>query len=482
MLQHSRQPLTSRQQRQLWQQRRRSHQTRRAMRKQQLLQQRAQQIQPQGRSRSTRERRVLTATARAPRSSRLPQRDVFAGQSSIRPAASRVTSSRVAPRHRPRVQSKHLGWFAYLTRLMIVGSGVAAITGTVLTIIAPERHLPQSQSQSQSVASSFSSASRTTSPLSTAKPGPESSASPKTFGPPANDVPTSLFYRWSQEPRFNRLIREGQELSQVEQQIRQWSASQTELKPALFFLNPETGDYIDINGAQSISAASTIKIPVLLAFFEEVDAGNIDLDESLVMRKDLVATEAGSMQYQTVGTQFSALETAEYMIAISDNTATNMLIDRLGGAEKLNQRFQAWGLKHTELRNPLPDLEGTNTVSPQDMAALMLKLTDETLLSSASREQALAILRQTVTNTLLPQGLEEDAQIAHKTGDIGSVVGDIGLIEMPNGQQYVAAILVQRPHNDPRAQELIRKISKLTYQTFRQQADSPSTSSTELGH
>jgi len=471
VLQHSRQPLTSRQQRQLWQQRRRSHQTRRALRKQQLLQQRAQQRQPQGRSHPVRERRALRATTRVSSSSQLPRRELSVGRSSIKP-----TVSRVDPQRRPRVRSKHLGWFSYLTRLMVVGSGVAAITGTVLTIIAPERHLPQSRSQS--VVSSFSSTSRTAQPPNAAKPEP--SAPPKTFAPPANDAPTSLFYRWSQEPRLTRLMREGQELSEAEQQIRQWSATQKELTPALFFLNPETGDYLDINGAQTISAASTIKLPVLLAFFEDVDAGNIDLDEPLVMRKDLVATEAGSMQYQAVGTQFSALETAEYMIAISDNTATNMLIDRLGGAEKLNQRFQTWGLKHTELRNPLPDLEGTNTVSPQDMAALMLKLTDETLLSAASREQALAILRQTVTDTLLPQGLDEDAQIAHKTGDIGSVVGDVGLIEMPNGQQYVAAILVQRPHNDPRAQELIRKISKLTYRTFRQQANSPSTPSTEL--
>ncbi|ABW26825.1 beta-lactamase, putative [Acaryochloris marina MBIC11017] len=268
---------------------------------------------------------------------------------------------------------------------------------------------------------------------------------------------------------MQRLVREGQELTTIKRQIQAWSAAQSELKPAMFFLNPSTGEYLDINGAKSISAASTIKIPVLLAFFEDVDAGIIDLDEPLVMRPDLVASEAGSMQYEPVGTTFSALDTAEYMIAISDNTATNMLIDRLGGAEKLNQRFKSWGLKHTTIRNPLPDLEGTNTISPQDMAALMLKLKDEDLLSSTSREQALDILRQTVTNTLLPQGIEKDADIAHKTGDIGSVVGDIGLIDMPNGQHYVAAILVQRPHNDPRAQELIRKISKLTYKTFRKQ-------------
>lgn len=468
MLQHARQPLTSRQQRQLWQQRRRAHQTRRAMRKQQLLQQRVQ-VHPERRLDQRRDR-PTQATHQVGQSSRLRQGGRAIGKSSLKNAANRP-----APRCRPRVQSKGLGWFTYLTRLMIVGSGVAAITGTVLTIIDPDQTPPPSRPQSAT--SSFSSLtahSPLSSELAQGQPAP-----PKTFDPQP-EVPTSLFYRWSQEPRLTRLMREGQELSQIEQQIRQWSAAQKELTPVMFFLNPDTGDYLNIKGEQSVSAASTIKIPVLLAFFEDVDAGKITLDEPLVMRKDLVATEAGSMQYQPVGTQFSALETAEYMIAISDNTATNMLIDRLGGADQLNQRFQSWGLKHTAIRNPLPDLEGTNTVSPQDMAALMLKLTDETLLSPTSREQALAILRQTVTDTLLPQGLDKDAKIAHKTGDIGSVVGDIGLIEMANGQRYVAAILVQRPHNDPRAQELIRKISKLTYQTFRQNAQSQSTASTEL--
>ncbi len=445
MLQHSRQSLTSRQQRQLWQQRRRMHQTRRAMRKQ-LVQ------QTQHRAPSKRLRGPSPQTKRSPGISRKPaQRNAPAPKASIR-----------ATRSRSRNRSSSWGWFVYLTRLAIVGSGVAAIAGTILTVLDPTPN--SSPSRSPAVSSALAPVPLKTGTITNS----EQLVQPKTFDTQP-DGPQSLFYRWSQEPRMKRLVREGQELSTIKRQIQKWSAAQSELKPAMFFLNPSTGEYLDINGAKSISAASTIKIPVLLAFFEEVDAGTIDLDESLVMRQDLVASEAGSMQYEPVGTTFSALDTAEYMIAISDNTATNMLIDRLGGAEKLNQRFKSWGLKHTAIRNSLPDLEGTNTISPQDMAALMLKLKDEDLLSSTSREQALAILRQTVTNTLLPQGIDKDADIAHKTGDIGSVVGDIGLIDMPNGQHYVAAILVQRPHNDPRAQELIRKISKLTYKTFRKQ-------------
>jgi beta-lactamase class A len=270
----------------------------------------------------------------------------------------------------------------------------------------------------------------------------------------------------SQEPQLQ--LRSDRELTTIKAEIQQLAAAQPGLTPGLFFYSPESGAFLDIAGDQPISAASTIKVPILIAFFQAVDAGKVHLNQPLVMRKDLVATEAGVMQYEPVGTQFSALETAELMITISDNTATNMLIDLLGGAKVLNSQFKAWGLTETAIQNQLPDLEGTNTISPKDLSMLMYLLSQGKLVSKASRDRALDILRQTVTDTLLPQGIAPEATIAHKTGDIGSVVGDTGLIEMPNGQRYVATVMVRRPHNDPRAQELIRAISRLTYDAFSQ--------------
>jgi beta-lactamase class A len=60
------------------------------------------------------------------------------------------------------------------------------------------------------------------------------------------------------------------------------------------------------------------------------------------------------------------------------------------------------------------------------------------------------------------------ATIAHKTGDIGSLVGDVGLVDMPNGKRYVAVAMVKRPHNNSEAKELIRQISRAVYQQFSQ--------------
>jgi beta-lactamase class A len=69
--------------------------------------------------------------------------------------------------------------------------------------------------------------------------------------------------------------------------------------------------------------------------------------------------------------------------------------------------------------------------------------------------------------------LDKDAVISHKTGDIGSSLGDAGLIDMPNGKRYVAAVMVKRPHNDPQARELIQKISREIYQYLKQPPPPP---------
>jgi beta-lactamase class A len=255
----------------------------------------------------------------------------------------------------------------------------------------------------------------------------------------------------------------GQELTGLEPQIKALMARYSFLETGMYFLDLDTGNYVDINGDRVFPAASTIKLPILIAFFQDLDAGKVRLNETLVMRDDLIASGSGEMQDEPVGTKFSVKTTINNMITISDNTATNMIIDRLGGIAKLNQRFRSWGLKDTVIRNMLGDFQGTNKTSSKDMVRLLALLADGKLLSPSSREQALDILRRTQTRTLLPAGLGPKADIAHKTGDIGFLIGDAGLIAMPNGKRYLAGIYVIRPYNDTRGRDFIRQVSRLVY-------------------
>ncbi len=339
------------------------------------------------------------------------------------PSLSRPTATKPL---RPRTKSSTA--LVYGTRLLILGVGVGVIAGTILSIWDPASHfMAGAQGGKQ-------------------EPVAENKVS----------VPVGADFRLDQE------------ISGLKSDVQALVTQQTGLNAGVLFVDLDTNSYLDLNAAQSFSAASTIKFPVLVAFFQDVDAGKIQLDEMLTMRKDLVTSESGEMQYLPVGTKFSALETANRMITVSDNTATNMLIDRLGGKTLLAQRFQTWGLTTTQIRNPLPDLEGTNTTSAKDLVTLMGMVNDGKLLSLRSRDRLFDIMRHTANKSLLPNGLGEGATIAHKTGDIGSLVGDIGMIDTPNGRRYIAAVLVKRPFNDDRAQELIRQISHTTYKYFSQ--------------
>lgn len=258
----------------------------------------------------------------------------------------------------------------------------------------------------------------------------------------------------------------GKELPDLELKIENLAANYPQLEPEIFLVDLDSKGYVNINGRTPISAASTIKLPILVAFLQDVDSGKIALEEKLTITKELIGGGSGGMQYEQPGTQYTALKTASQMMTVSDNTATNMLIERMGGIEALNQRFMDWGLDATRLRNPLPDLTGTNTTSPEDLGNLLAKIDAGELISLRSRDRLLYIMRNTVRNTLLPQGLNSDALIAHKTGDIKSVLGDVGIIDLPNGKRYIAAVLVKRPDNDPQAKEFIQKMSKVAYDHF----------------
>jgi beta-lactamase class A len=317
--------------------------------------------------------------------------------------------------------------FLYGARLLILGIGIGVLAGTMLSMWDPANRTNANVAQPEKV---------------------------EQVQPPAT-------------------LELNQEIMSLKTELQRIMSQPTDLTSGAMVVDLDTQNYLDINAATAFAAASTIKFPILVAFFQDVDAGKIRLDEPLTMRQELVATEAGDMQYLPVGSQFPALEVAKKMITVSDNTATNMVIDRLGGKDALNQRFQSWGLSNTTVHNLLPDLQGTNTSSPKDMAMLLGVLNKGQLISMRSHERVLEMMRNITNRSMLPQGLSETALIAHKTGDIGSSVGDVGIVDLPNGKRYLITAMVKRPHNDERAIDLVQQISKITYQHFEKAAGVP---------
>ena len=261
---------------------------------------------------------------------------------------------------------------------------------------------------------------------------------------------------------FAGVIPIGREMTALKSQIESLKTKYSYLSPGMFFIDVETGNYLNIDGEKSFAAASTIKLPILVALFQAVDEGKVRLDELLTVRSDLITGGSGELQ-NSPGAQLTVLQTATKMIAISDNTGTNMIIDRLGGKQALNTKFSSWGLRTTVIRNLLGDFAGTNTTSPTDLVRLSALIAKHKLVTESSRSHVLDILNQTENRTLLPAGLGRGAAIAHKTGTLGRLIGDAGIIEMPNGKLYLAGIFVNRSFNDLRARDFVQEVSRLTY-------------------
>ncbi|GAB1541480.1 hypothetical protein NUACC21_41510 [Scytonema sp. NUACC21] len=340
--------------------------------------------------------------------------------------------------------------FGSAVREIRIGSVDSKTTRMVIELapgytVAPENSLIKGDSSSHWIVK-FSSIDRTT---------PENTPSSE------EKIPIQV----SDEFTFAGTVPLNKEMSQLYPSIKKLMSRYSFLSPGMFFLDLETGNYLDIYGEKVFPAASTIKYPILIALFQDVDAGKVKLNETLVLRRDLKAEAAGSgvLQFKPAGTKLSVLETATKMITISDNTATNMIIDRLGGKAKLNQRFRSWGLQNTVIRNLLGDFKGTNTTSAKDLVRLSVLMDNNKLLTNTSRSKAISIMRRVQNRRLLPSGLGKGAVIAHKTGTLGIILGDAGIVELPTGKRYLAGIFVKRPFGDTRAREFISQISKLVY-------------------
>ena len=259
----------------------------------------------------------------------------------------------------------------------------------------------------------------------------------------------------------NPSIRPGSPISELNQALQSLDAEHPTLQLGAVLVDISQRNYAGLRTREVFPAASTIKLAVLVALLESIDRSEVTLQEPLSIQEQLLAGGSGTLKSQPPGTQVSVLEAAELMIVTSDNTATNLLIDRLGGLEVLNQRFQVWGLQHTQFHNLLPDLEGSNTTSPADLALMIGEVERGQILSMRSRDHFFDILQQTQNNTLLPQALLTGDRIAHKTGNIASSLGDVGLVDLPNGQRYIAAVFVKRENGDNAAEEVIRQVSSL---------------------
>lgn len=256
------------------------------------------------------------------------------------------------------------------------------------------------------------------------------------------------------------------EMTGLKQQLLALAAQYPMIKPAVYVWEYENGKYVDINADKMYSAASIIKLPVLVRMFKSIEAKQMTIYDEMTLTDYYKSSGSGNLQYAQSGRKYTLDQLAKTMIQDSDNTSTNMIMSKLGGMDDVNIGLRDWGISDTYVRTWLPDLAGTNKTTAKDMAKILYNLDNPGFLNINSREYIIDYLSHVKNNRLIAAGLGEGAMFVHKTGDIGTMLGDAGIVYAPNGKKYLVVILANRPHNAPQGKDYIVKASSLIYKAI----------------
>ena len=234
---------------------------------------------------------------------------------------------------------------------------------------------------------------------------------------------------------------------------------------ALEVFDLSTGFRAGFNATQSMPAASTIKIPVMVEVFRQLQTGKFDLDRRVTLLARDKDWGSGELCDAPAGTQYSITDLLEKMIDISDNTATNMLI-RLVGRRNINATMIGLGLTRTHLTEDIRtsdwSIRSALRTSPHDLVRLLELMARRQLVDEWSSNEMISILEEDQINTLLPEPLPEDVEIAHKTGSFFDTLNDAGIVYADNAPYVIAVMTTGLPSKDL-GRTFIRLLSRRVY-------------------
>jgi len=224
-----------------------------------------------------------------------------------------------------------------------------------------------------------------------------------------------------------------------------------------------------LHGDDVFPQASSIKVAVLAELYRQAQAGKLKLtDLYTVQAADLVpdSTIVGGL---TPGvTRITLRDLATMMVAVSDNSATNVLIDRVG-MENVNALMDSLGLTHTRLRRKMMDLkaasEGRENIStPAEMMTLLEDLYRGKVLNKEMTADFFVML-STPKSSFIPRDLPEGLKIANKPGELEGVRNDSGVVFVES-RPYVICVMTTYLHRERDGEEAIAKISAAAYRMF----------------
>jgi beta-lactamase class A len=256
------------------------------------------------------------------------------------------------------------------------------------------------------------------------------------------------------------------EATRLKKRLESLALLYPQLEAGIFVYDYQTGKSAGINQSKAFPTASTIKFPILLQAFRNSEKGLLDFKEKMKFSGDFLTGGSGHLQLRGVGGNYSIGYLSTIMIRDSDNSATNMMLYNIGGVQNFNRGMRSLGFSKTNMTTWLPDLDGTNISTPEDMAKMLYNIDNPDFLSLQSTADIVQIMSHVKNTSLIKAGLPDGVQFIHKTGDIGEMLGDVGIVILPSGRRYIITMMVKRPWNNYSAKSFIVEASKIVYNSI----------------
>jgi beta-lactamase class A len=224
-------------------------------------------------------------------------------------------------------------------------------------------------------------------------------------------------------------------------------------------------DSFEYNGDRRFKAASTVKIPIMIEIFRQIEAGKRSLDDRYTLHDNAKAPGSGILLHLHDGIELTVYDLLYLMISISDNTATNILID-MAGMDAVNNVMRELGMTNSTLGRKMLNRaaqgeEHENWATSNDYATVVQAVLDDRAASPDSCKQMIALLEKQQNRRRISRHLPEDEKIrwGTKTGSIKGVTNDAGFI-MANGQTLIVSVYCEGFPDQHIGEEIIGDISR----------------------
>jgi beta-lactamase class A len=246
-------------------------------------------------------------------------------------------------------------------------------------------------------------------------------------------------------------------------------------------LDPGTGEHLSIRGGEPFPSASVIKLPILVELMYRVEGGDVGLDDSLSMLELDRTPGSGMLRHLTTPFSVTVRDAALLMIALSDNTATNLLLEKLG-PRSVGVRMEELGMPETRVfrkvfGSPADSFDpagserwGFGVTTPMDQARLLAWIHRGDAVSPELSAEMLRMLEAQFYRNFIPRHLPSGVRVALKSGFVSAARNDCGIVFGPE-REYVICVMTREnedtsfsPENE--AEGLIADLSGIVFRAL----------------